>query len=139
MPQRAGASLRPLLGHWRERFLNELHSAVSCNALLREENAGMTVYAIAQLKMTDRAAYDRYQAKFFDVFRKFDGLVLAADEHPLLLEGAWPFDKLVMMSFPDEASFRAFAEAPDYLEISRDRKAGARATVLLVKGFAPGS
>ena len=31
----------------------------------------MTVYAIAQLKMTDRAAYDRYQARFFDVFRKF--------------------------------------------------------------------
>lgn len=29
----------------------------------------MTVYAIAQLKMTDRAAYDRYQAGFFDVFR----------------------------------------------------------------------
>ncbi|MHC2805054.1 hypothetical protein ACVMII_004800 [Bradyrhizobium diazoefficiens] len=25
----------------------------------------MTVYAIAQLKMTDRAAYDRYQARFF--------------------------------------------------------------------------
>jgi hypothetical protein len=31
----------------------------------------MTVYVIVQLKMTDRAAYDRYQARFFDVFRKF--------------------------------------------------------------------
>ncbi len=98
----------------------------------------MTVYAIAQLKMTDRAAYDRYQAKFFDVFRRFDGRLLAADEHPLQIEGTWPFDKLVMMSFPDEAAFRAFSDSPDYLEIARDRKAGAVATVLLVKGFAPG-
>jgi uncharacterized protein (DUF1330 family) len=98
----------------------------------------MTVYAIAQLKMNDREAYDRYQAKFFDVFRKSGGRLLAADEHPLLLEGVWPFDKLVMMSFPDEAAFRAFSDSPDYLEISRDRKAGAQATVLLVKGFAPG-
>ncbi|MBR0717163.1 DUF1330 domain-containing protein [Bradyrhizobium liaoningense] len=98
----------------------------------------MTVYAIAQLKMTDRAAYDRYQAKFFDVFRKFNGRLLAADEGPLVLEGTWPCDKLVMMSFPDEASFRAFSDAPEYLEISRDRKAGAEATVLLVKGFNPG-
>ena len=98
----------------------------------------MTVYAIAQLKMNDRAAYDRYQARFLDVFRKHSGRLLAADEHPLLLEGAWPFDKLVMMSFPDEAAFRAFSDSQDYQEISRDRKAGAQATVLLVNGLMPG-
>lgn len=98
----------------------------------------MTVYAIAQLKMNDRAAYDRYQAKFFDVFRRYGGRLLAADEHPLLLEGTWPFDKLVMMAFPDEAAFRAFSDSAEYQEISADRKAGAQATVLLVKGFAPG-
>lgn len=97
----------------------------------------MTVYAIAQLKMTDRAAYDRYQARFFDVFRRFNGRLLAADEGPRVLEGAWPFDKLVMMSFPDEAAFHAFSEDPDYLDISRDRKAGTQATVLLVQGFQP--
>lgn len=97
----------------------------------------MTVYAIAQLKMTDRAAYDRYQARFFDVFRKYNGRLLAADEHPRVLEGAWPYDKLVMMSFPDEAAFLAFSNSLDYEDISRDRKAGAQATVLLVKGFAP--
>lgn len=67
----------------------------------------MAVYAIAQLKMTERAAYDRYQARFFDVFRKFNGRLLAADESPRVLEGAWPFDKLARMSFPDVASFRA--------------------------------
>jgi uncharacterized protein (DUF1330 family) len=33
----------------------------------------MTVYVIAQLKMTDRAAYDRYQARFFDVFQNSAG------------------------------------------------------------------
>jgi uncharacterized protein (DUF1330 family) len=42
----------------------------------------MTVYAIVQLKITDRAAYDRYQARFFDVFRKFSGRLLSADETP---------------------------------------------------------
>ena len=38
----------------------------------------MTVYVIVQLKMTDRAAYDRYQARFFDVFKKFSGRLLSA-------------------------------------------------------------
>ena len=97
----------------------------------------MTVYVIVQLKMNDRAAYDRYQARFFDVFRKFGGRLLSADEHPLVLEGAWDRDKLVLMSFPDEAAYRTWADSPEYLEISKDRKAGAQAVVLLAKGFAP--
>jgi uncharacterized protein (DUF1330 family) len=97
----------------------------------------MTVYVIVQLKMTDRAAYDRYQARFFEVFRKFSGRLLSADEHPLVIEGKWDCDKLVLMSFPDETAFRTWSDAPDYLEISRDRKAGADGIVLLAKGFTP--
>ena len=99
----------------------------------------MTVYVIVQLKMTDRAAYDRYQARFFDVFKKFQGRLLSADERPTVLEGTWDRDKVVLMSFPDEASFRAWADSPEYLEISRDRKAGADGIVLLAKGFGQGA
>ena len=89
----------------------------------------MTVYAIAQLKMIDRAAYDRYQARFFDVFKKFNGRLLSADEKPAIVEGAWDRDKLVLMSFPDETAFHAWADSPEYLEISKDRKTGAQAVV----------
>jgi len=39
----------------------------------RGKDLALTVYVIVQLKMTDRAAYDRYQARFFDVFKKFNG------------------------------------------------------------------
>jgi uncharacterized protein (DUF1330 family) len=95
----------------------------------------LSVFVIVQLKMTDRAAYDRYQARFLDVFKKFNGRLLSADEHPLVLEGVWDRDKLVLMSFPDEAAFDAWANSPEYLEISKDRKAGAQATVLLAKGL----
>src|SRR3977135_2089174 len=95
----------------------------------------MTVYVIVQFKMTDRAAYDRYQARFFDVFRKFSGRLLAADENPAVLEGSWDRDKVVLMSFPDQVAFRACADSAEYLEISRDRKAGAEGIVLLAKGF----
>jgi uncharacterized protein (DUF1330 family) len=95
----------------------------------------MTVYAIAQLKMTDRATYDRYQARFFDVFKKFNGRLLSADENPTVLEGVWGRDKLVLMSFPDEAGYRAWANSDEYLEIAKDRKAGAEAVVLLANGF----
>jgi uncharacterized protein (DUF1330 family) len=98
----------------------------------------MTVYAIVQLKMTDRAAYDRYQARFFDVFKKFEGRLLSADESPAVLEGTWDRDKVVLMSFPGETAFKAWANSPEYLEISKDRKAGAQGVVLLAQGLAPG-
>lgn len=96
----------------------------------------MTVYAIAQLRFTDRAAYDRYQLRFMDVFHRYQGTLLAADESPQLIEGQWDRDKVVLMSFPDEATFRLWSESPDYQEISKDRRAGADTVVVLAKGLA---
>ena len=73
----------------------------------------MTVYVFVQLKMNDRAACDRYQARFFDEFRKFSERLLSADENPRVLEGVWDRDKLVLMSFPDAAACHAWANSPD--------------------------
>ena len=95
----------------------------------------MTVYAIAQLKFTDRAAYDRYQARFMEVFRRHPGTLLAADERPAVIEGEWDREKVVLMSFPNEAAFRGWAQSPEYQDISKDRLAGADTLVLLVKGL----
>jgi uncharacterized protein (DUF1330 family) len=93
------------------------------------------VYAIAQLRFTDRAAYDRYQARFMEVFRRHPGTLLAADESPQVIEGRWDREKLVLMSFPDEAAFHGWAQSPEYQDISKDRRAGADTVVLLVKGL----
>lgn len=95
----------------------------------------MAVYDLAQLRFTDRSAYDRYQARFMEVFRRFDGRLLAADEHPQVLEGDWQRDKVVLMAFPDAEAARAFAESPEYQAISVDRKAGADTLSLLVHGL----
>jgi uncharacterized protein (DUF1330 family) len=96
----------------------------------------VTVYAIAQLRFTDRAAYDRYQMRFMDVFRRFRGTLLAADEHPQVVEGSWDREKVVLMSFPDQDEFRSWSESAEYQEISKDRDAGADTVVLLVAGLA---
>jgi uncharacterized protein (DUF1330 family) len=93
------------------------------------------VYAIAQLRFTDRVAYDRYQARFMEVFRRHPGTLLAADESPQVIEGRWDREKLVLMSFPDEAAFHDWAQSPEYQDISQDRLAGADTLVLLVKGL----
>ena len=95
----------------------------------------MTVYAVVQVEIFDREAYDRYQAKFWNVFKQFDGSLLVNDESPRLLEGQWSMDKIVLLSFPDEAAFRAWADSPEYSEIVVDRRAGANVTILLSNAF----
>jgi uncharacterized protein (DUF1330 family) len=95
----------------------------------------VTVYAIAQLRFTDRSAYDRYQAKFMKVFSEYAGTLLAADESPQVVEGQWDRDKVVLMSFPDEAAFRSWAKSTEYERISKGRRAGVDTAVLLVKGL----
>lgn len=95
----------------------------------------MSVYIVAQLKFTERERYDRYQSRFMGVFRKFRGKLLVADERPVVLEGDWPRDKVVIMEFPDAEAARQFHESPEYREIAVDRKAGADAVVLSVRGL----
>lgn len=95
----------------------------------------MTVYVIAQLKFTDEDRYRKYQAKFFDVFKNSGGRLLAADEKPVVLDGEWTRDKVVVMSFADEPQARAFLDSPGYREISKDRIAGADTVGLLVHGL----
>jgi uncharacterized protein (DUF1330 family) len=95
----------------------------------------MMVYAIAQISIRDRVLYDRYQARFMEVFRRFKGRLLAADERPQVLEGRWEREKVILMSFPDENAFLEWARSPEYEAISVDRKAGTDGVVLLVKGI----
>jgi uncharacterized protein (DUF1330 family) len=95
----------------------------------------MTVYVIAQVKFTREEYYRRYQSRFADVFKSFQGRLLAADEQPKVLDGEWTRDKVVVMAFPDEGEAMRFLDAPAYQEISKDRIAGAEVLSLLVKGL----
>lgn len=100
----------------------------------------MAVYAVIQLRIHDAELYGRYMNAFVeryaDVFGKFGGKLLAADDAPRVLEGQWwDRNKVVLMEFPDAAAFTAWATSPEYNEIAVDRKAGAEAVVLLAKGL----
>jgi uncharacterized protein (DUF1330 family) len=91
----------------------------------------VTVYAVGQIKIKNRAEYDQYAAKFLDVFSKFSGKLLAADFNATAVMGEWDRDRLVLMEFPDKAAFTEWATSPEYLEIAKHRDAGADVTTIL--------
>jgi uncharacterized protein (DUF1330 family) len=53
----------------------------------------------------------------------------------VVFEGPWDGNRIVVLSFPDEASFRDWAESPEYQEIAKDRKAAARSVIVMVHGI----
>jgi len=95
----------------------------------------VTVYLTVQVKIKDRAAYDRYSGAFMDIFSKFNGKILAADFEPKVLDGEWNMDRLVVMSFPDEESLMVWLTSDEYQAIGADRAAGADTIALLAKGI----
>ena len=68
----------------------------------------------------------RYEAAFMEVFQRYSGTLLAADEARRVVEGQWQRDKVVAMSFPDETSFCEWAESPDYQRLAPQSKSLAR-------------
>jgi uncharacterized protein (DUF1330 family) len=96
----------------------------------------VTVYVVAQISITDPEPYQRYQARFMDVLRRFGGRLLAYDQDPRVEEGRWEHERVVLLSFPDNDTLRSWADSADYREIAKDRRAGSTAVVLSVSGLA---
>ena len=95
----------------------------------------MTVYGVGQITVTEPEAYGRYQARFMPVLIQYGGRLLAADTAPVVVDGEWPHQKFVLLAFPDEAAFHRWEQSPEYQEIAKDRRAGAKGVVMMVRGI----
>src|SRR5579864_2478198 len=96
--------LQPRLSRWC-KIISQMPDAFTFNARNHQpECKSMSAYIIAQLKFTHRELYDRYEARLADVFRKFKGRLLVADDRPQVIEGPFERDKVVVLEFPDKTA-----------------------------------
>lgn len=95
----------------------------------------MTAYVIAQMTVHDRERYARYAGAVVSTLEPYEGRLLAVDEAPEVLEGAWGHRKVVLIAFPDRARAKAWADGPEYGAIIDDRRASSEAVGLIVQGF----
>lgn len=95
----------------------------------------MTVYAVAQISISDRPTYDRYASGFMPILQQYGGQILAADESPEVLEGTFNRQKVVILAFPDREACLKWATSAEYQEISKDRVKATTGEILLVKGL----
>jgi len=94
----------------------------------------MACYLIAQINVRDRQGYKKYLDGFNEVFKKYKGIIMAADNDPAVLEGEWPFQRTVLIRFPDAAEARRWHESPEYQKLAEVRKRASDSNIVLVEG-----
>jgi uncharacterized protein (DUF1330 family) len=87
----------------------------------------MTVYVIADIKVTDDKWVPDYAASVHDLVHRHGGKYLARSGNVKTLEGV-PLDTtlVALIAFPSEKAVEAFASDPDYLPFLASRRRGSQ-------------
>jgi uncharacterized protein (DUF1330 family) len=95
----------------------------------------MAVYIINNMTIHDHSEYEQYLREFMGVFRQFKGTVLAAQDAPSPQEGSWPYDRTILLSFPDRDEAARWFESPQYRAIALHRHKGTQSNVVILNGL----
>jgi uncharacterized protein (DUF1330 family) len=95
----------------------------------------MSHYFIAQINIKDPKEYQKYIDKAGDIFKKYHGKYLVLDDMPVVLEGSWNCNRIVVIKFNNQKSFNAWYNSKEYQEILKYRLSAAECTTILAKGL----
>lgn len=85
----------------------------------------MSVFLIAEIKITDDAWVGNYAASVHKLVEKHGGKYLARSGNITTLEGTDKDATLIaILQFPSEEALKSFANDPEYAEHGRARQAG---------------
>ncbi len=95
----------------------------------------MAAYIIAEVEITDPAAYEDYRKQAPGVIAAFGGRYLARGGAAELLEGQGEPKRLVILEFPSAAQLRSFYHSPDYQKLVAMRQRAATSRLVAVEGL----
>jgi uncharacterized protein (DUF1330 family) len=94
----------------------------------------MTVYALFLISdiTANREGYARYGNGWMDIFNKYEGQLLAVTESPTVLEGDWPFQRNILMSFPSAEALERWYKSPEYQAQAQHRYAASTSKAVVL-------
>ncbi len=94
----------------------------------------MTAYLVAEIDVTDLAAYEPYKKAASESITRHGGKYIARGGKTVSLEGAPP-KRLVVLEFPSIDAAKRFHESADYqAAITLRKKASASSRLFIVEG-----
>lgn len=94
----------------------------------------MAAYIVADIEITDPAAYEQYKPKAGAALHKYGAKILVRGGAVQPKEGGWAPKRLVVIEFPDMAALRRFYDSPEYATARQIRQRASRAKLVFVEG-----
>lgn len=95
----------------------------------------MSYYFIANIRIKDSKAYQKYIDKAGEIFKKYNGKYLSVDNSPNILEGNWNYNRNVLIKFKSKTDFNNWYSSDEYQEILAFRLKASDCDSILVKGL----
>ncbi len=98
-----------------------------------------SIYALVQLTITNVEAFQaEYGTHVLPHLQGFGGEVISAGQPIRVVEGEYGHSNIVLLRFPEQASFDRWYSDPDYVALKAKRAAHSdhdRTSLLLLKAF----
>lgn len=94
----------------------------------------MAAYVVAEVEVTDPAAYEEYRKLAPATIAKYGGRYLVRGGAVEVKEGGWQPKRLVVLEFASLDQARKWYASPEYARALPLRQKAARSKVLLVEG-----
>ncbi len=95
----------------------------------------MSVYAIAQGKVTNQDKFNQYLQLAGPTLEAHDVGLLSIDESPIAVEGENEFPRTVILEFTDQEHFYQWYNSPEYQAAREHRLTASVGRFLLVNGI----
>src|SRR3954468_5414102 len=90
----------------------------------------MAAYLIADVDVTDGAAFEEYRREVLATEARYGGRYLGRGGGTKVLEGDWEPHSLVIVEFPDMASLMKWYNSPEYRRLKAIREGCAKTRII---------
>jgi uncharacterized protein (DUF1330 family) len=94
----------------------------------------MSAYVIAEIEITDPAAYEDYRKQVPGVIAKYGGKYVVRGGKVESLEGGWSPKRMAVVEFPSMDQALKFYRSPEYAPLLKIRQKASKGKLIIVEG-----
>jgi len=94
----------------------------------------MAGYLIVQIDVEDTDTYEEYKVQVPPIIEKFGGEYLVRGGAMEVVEGEWPWPRLVVLKFPSVEQAKAFHSSVEYEGAKALRRSASKGNAVIVEG-----
>jgi len=95
----------------------------------------MVAYVVVQEIVEDETQFSQYREKVMPILEQHGGRFLVRGGNMKVIEGEWPYPRLVILEFPTREAVDTWYYSPEYQAILPLRLQGCKSNLIVVDGI----